>query len=146
MCVCLNFSFTLVQPFFSSSCSTEADDGVGSRHACSFPVNVSYTRNCVLAAGGPSDGARQWLRCIRGGAEPFSPSQRVASLPDGVWRSCTSGQEESVPSVLSCFSHVQLCDPMGCSLPGSSVHGILQARTLQWVAMRSSRGSPQPRD
>ena len=34
-----------------------------------------------------------------------------------------------------------LCDPMDCSLPGSSVHGILQARILEWVAMPSSRGS-----
>ena len=32
------------------------------------------------------------------------------------------------------------CDPMNCSLPGSSVHGILQARILEWVAMLSSRG------
>ena len=36
--------------------------------------------------------------------------------------------------------------PMDCSPPGSSVHGILQARTLEWVAMPSSRGSSQPRD
>ena len=39
-----------------------------------------------------------------------------------------------------------LDDPMDCSPPGSSVHGILQARTLGWVAMPSSRGSSQPRD
>ena len=39
-----------------------------------------------------------------------------------------------------------LCDPIDCSLPGSSVHGILQARTLEWVAISSSRGSSQPRD
>ena len=39
-----------------------------------------------------------------------------------------------------------LCDPMGCSLPDSSVHGILQARILEWVAMPSSRGSSRPRD
>ena len=38
------------------------------------------------------------------------------------------------------------CDPMDCSLPGSSVHGILQARILEWVAMPSSRGSSWPRD
>ena len=38
-----------------------------------------------------------------------------------------------------------LCDPMGCSPPGSSVHGILQARILEWVAMPSSRGSSRPR-
>ena len=37
-----------------------------------------------------------------------------------------------------------LCDPMDCSLPGSSVHGILQARILEWVAMPSSRGLPNP--
>ena len=34
-----------------------------------------------------------------------------------------------------------LCDPMDCSLPGSSVHGIFQARVLQWVAISFSRGS-----
>ena len=39
-----------------------------------------------------------------------------------------------------------LCDPMDCSLPGSSIHGILQARTLKWVAISFSRGSSQPRD
>ena len=39
-----------------------------------------------------------------------------------------------------------LCDHMDCSLPSSSVHGILQARTLEWVAMSSSRGSSWPRD
>ena len=38
------------------------------------------------------------------------------------------------------------CDPMDCSPPGSSVHGILQARILEWVAMPSSRGSSRPRD
>ena len=42
--------------------------------------------------------------------------------------------------MLSCFSHVQLGDPLDCSLPGSSVHGVLQARILEWVAMTSSRG------
>ena len=39
-----------------------------------------------------------------------------------------------------------LCDPVDCSPPGSSVHGILQARILEQVAMPSSRGSSQPRD
>ena len=39
-----------------------------------------------------------------------------------------------------------LCDPIGCSLPGSSVHGILQARILEWLAISSSRGSSRPKD
>ena len=38
------------------------------------------------------------------------------------------------------------CDPIDCSLPDSSVHGILQARTLEWVAIPFSRGSSWPRD
>ena len=39
-----------------------------------------------------------------------------------------------------------LCDPMDCRPPGSSVHGILHAGILEWVAMPSSRGFSQPRD
>ena len=51
---------------------------------------------------------------------------------------CTSAQS---------LSHVLLFwDPMDCSSPGSSVHGILQARILEWVAIFFSRGSSQPRD
>ena len=38
-----------------------------------------------------------------------------------------------------------LCDPMDCSLPGFYVYRIFQARILEWVAIFSSRGSPQPR-
>ena len=44
------------------------------------------------------------------------------------------------------LSRFQLCDPVDCSLPGSSVHGILQARLLEWVAISFSRGSSWPRD
>ena len=43
-------------------------------------------------------------------------------------------------------SCLTLCDPMGSSLPGSLVHGILQARILKWVAISFSKGSSQPRD
>ena len=39
-----------------------------------------------------------------------------------------------------------LCDPMDCSLPGSSVHGIFQARVLEWGAISFSGGSSRPRD
>ena len=46
-------------------------------------------------------------------------------------------------SVHSCLT---LCDPMDCSLPGSSVYGILQVRILEWVAISSFRASSWPRD
>ena len=51
--------------------------------------------------------------------------------------------------VLSCSvakSCPALCHPMDCSLPGSPVHEILQARVLEWVAISFSTGSFQPRD
>ena len=41
---------------------------------------------------------------------------------------------------------MSLCNPMDCSPPGSSIHGILQARILEWVALPSSRESSRPRD
>ena len=46
-------------------------------------------------------------------------------------------------SLQSCLT---LCDPMDCSPPSSSIHGILQARILEKAAMPSSRGSSRPRD
>ena len=39
-----------------------------------------------------------------------------------------------------------VCDPMDCNLPSSSVHGIFQAKKLEWVAISFSRESTQPRD
>ena len=39
-----------------------------------------------------------------------------------------------------------LCDPKDCSLPGASVHGILRARILEWVAISFFRGFSRPRD
>ena len=46
-------------------------------------------------------------------------------------------------SLQSCLT---LCSPLDCSPPGSSIHGILQARILEWVAISFSRGSSQPRN
>ena len=46
----------------------------------------------------------------------------------------------------SVVSHGGPCNPMDRSLPGSSVHGIFQARILEWVAISFFRGSSQPRD
>ena len=53
----------------------------------------------------------------------------------GTWHLLKKWSHSSCPA---------LCNPMDCSLPGSSVHGILQARILEWVPV--SRGSFQPRD
>ena len=54
---------------------------------------------------------------------------------------CFLNQEE-----VKSLSSVRLCDPMDCSLTGSSIHGIFQARVLEWGAIAFSRGSSRPRD
>ena len=54
---------------------------------------------------------------------------------------------ESVTVVAQLLCHVQqFCKPIDCSPPGSSVHGIFQARTLEWVTISFSRGSSWPRN
>ena len=75
------------------------------------------------------------------------------SLP---WRlRCPEAEEKTKPLRICKFFpcahtraqlHLILCDPMDCSPPGSSVHGVFQARVLEWGAIFSSSGSSQPRD
>ena len=51
-----------------------------------------------------------------------------------------------IPFTYGAQLYPTLCNSLYCSLPGSSVHGIFQARILKWVAISSSRGSSQPRN
>ena len=60
-----------------------------------------------------------------------------------IWHHLYVESKESESEVAqSCLT---LFDPVDCSLPGSSIHGILQARILEWVAISFSRGSSRPR-
>ena len=58
------------------------------------------------------------------------------------WWGCRSGGSVCGPA----HSCPTLCDPIDCSLSGSSVHGIFPGKILEWVAISSSRGSSWPRD
>ena len=78
---------------------------------------------------------------------------RVDFLQDWlIWSTCCPrDSEESSPALHWMWSEVSqscptLCNPMDCSLPGSSVHGIFQAIVLEWIAISFSRGSSQSRD
>ena len=86
--------------------------------------------------------------------QPFSPPHTSASPESfSVWLLNVSSMYHRLHTILRvkvkmlvaqwCLT---LCDPMDCSPLGSFVHGILQARTLEWVAISFSRGSSQPRD
>ena len=62
-----------------------------------------------------------------------------------LYHQCYLGSLRYMCSVLVAQSFL-LCDPMDCSLPGSSVHGVFQAKILEWVVIPFFRGFSQPRD
>ena len=72
----------------------------------------------------------------------FIPDHLLESPPACAWK-LTTWSEESESVAQSCPT---VCDLVDCSPPGSSVHGILQARILEWVTIPFSKGSSQPRD
>ena len=83
------------------------------------------------------------------GSEPCLPPDRHFAHICGLRVLSLSSWASLTACVLNCFSHVWLCNPRDCSLPGFSVHGILQARIVEWVAIHTwedARGSSQPGD
>ena len=80
------------------------------------------------------------------GSVPLGESVRLSKLP---WtglevRRRIRSEPARELTLVKLLSPVRLCDPMDCSPPGSSLHGILQARVLEWVAIPFSRGSSDP--
>ena len=100
------------------------------------------------------------LSCIgEGNGNPLRCSCLENPRDGGAWWAAVSGVahswtwlkqlSSSSSSIVYCEvtqSCPTLCDPVDCSLPGFSVHGILQARILEWVTISFSRGSSWPRD
>ena len=90
------------------------------------------------------------LSCIgEGNGNPLQCSCLENPGDGGAWWAAVYGVTQSqtwLKRLSSSSSSKTLCDPMDWSLPGFSVHGILQARILEWVAMPFSRGSFLPRD
>ena len=71
----------------------------------------------------------------------------IESIWTLLWvKKCMHRQECQVIHAKSLQSCLTLCNPMNCSSPGSSVHGILQARILEWAVVSYSTGASQPRD
>ena len=76
-------------------------------------------------------------------SDAYNGGQKHSYLSTVV-RSRVYASHVSFPCAKLFPSCLTLCDPMDCSLPGSSVHGILQARILEWVAIPISRRTPNP--
>ena len=104
----------------------------------------------------PDFSVHQALEMIQQSLLPITPNtgsrevnQRQLSLSFSLWFSVGLSwfpSASSDTSVKVAQSFLTLCDPMDCSLPGSSVLGILQAEILEWVAIPFCRASSQPRD
>ena len=89
---------------------------------------------------GESHGQRSLAATVRGVAQSRTGLSASATRLRGSYilaSLCASREAKSI-------SRVRLCDPMDCSLPGSSIHGIFQARVLEWVAISFSRDLPDP--
>ena len=85
---------------------------------------------------------RRWQE-IRGGG-----GEGAASGDKNILGSFQEERRKPVPFRCCCLCCLvaQFCNPMDCSPPGSSIHGIFKARILEWVAISSSKGSSPPRD
>ena len=103
-------------------------------------THVSFTGRQILYHWAPRE-AHIW--CYRDCKNGPSPPCLPASTPFALILCCFFYLE--IVKVKS-LSHVWLCDPMDCSPPGSSIHGIFKARVLEWIAISFSRGSSWPRD
>ena len=106
-----------------------------SRSSWSNPLQYSCLANSIFTQIRVCRRANFLCQFEEGGEERDSKgvcSRRGGTLQYYLWHTNTA---QSCPT---------LCDPMDCSPPGSSVHGILQARILEWVAISFSRDLPNP--
>ena len=117
---------------------------------CPSPIPRAYSNSCPLSRWchpGWLVRTKKW-RARRKAIPPFlrsRPKQATNQLATSVLEN-----PEHLPSKESESEVTQLgptlWDPMDCSLPGSSIHGIFQAEVMEWVAISLSRGSSRPRD
>ena len=148
---------------WKQSCGLPTIGILGSAPGKGFAVICAFgwgemERECKRPISGLTFRAQQ-----RGGQRPrLSRASWGAGLDccDGRWAvlellSVSGSRKAGIPRfpALNIVTHslvtqscLTLCDPMDCSLPGSSVHRIFQARVLEWVAISFSRGSSPPRD
>ena len=98
------------------------------------PVNPKGNQSWIFIGMTDAEAKLQYFIHLKGTAHSLENILRLGKI---------EGRRKVKVKVNSCPT---LCYPVDCGLPGSSVHRILQARTLEWVAISFSRGSSQPRD
>ena len=105
-------------------------------------VATSFSRRSFQARDLPNSGIKPVSPTLRKDPLPLSHHSSLISRKALLTKEKQTVHSQSKVTQLC----PTLCDPMDCSLPGSSVHGIFQARVLEWVAISCSRRSSRPRD
>ena len=113
-------------------------------HVWLFATPWTVVHQTPLSMGLARQETLEWVACPPPGHLP-DPGIQPASLMSpasagGFFTTCTTSEAQSEGVSWS----VVAWDPMNCSLPGSSVHGILQARMLDWKPFPSSEDLPDP--
>ena len=124
--------WNVLKPWFLHTCMA-----FSLRTIWSLPFICSFDTLQNVYQGAVGCQAACWAWSDLCGQESLSSCLEAAQSP---------GEDSVCMCAKSLQSCLTLCDPMDCSPPSFSVHGILQARILEWVAMPSSRGSSRPRD
>ena len=101
-------------------------------HTCASPCSALFTERNQL-------GSSLLLIFLWPGL--LEPSRGKCKWPTGAFVQDSLLKLRKREKKVKLLSHVGLCNPVDCSLPGSFVHGIRQARILEWVAISFSRGS-----
>ena len=108
-----------------------------SDHLTSFLRNLYADQEATVRTGHGNGLVQNWERSMSW--------LYIVTLPLNIYTNCVwrMWKRERERVTQSCLT---LCDPMDCSPPGSSAHGILQARILEWVTIPFFRGSSWPKD
>ena len=114
----------------------------------SVSAKKSPARAAICCRKGTPSRAQNWALCLTLGNELSEETHVLTKqeilLGKGTRKPlCILEGEGEGEVAQSCPT---LCDPVDCNLLGFSVHGILQARILEWIAISFSRGSSRPRD
>ena len=134
----------------------------GSLHSSSLLWLLSKQQhNCLFHTTAIFVQTDRWIQMGRS-QHPLSFSSLavalISAIPPKMWvamRYCLSGHREKAFQRFLLFMYMYacvlkscpaLCDTMDCNLPSSYIHGIFQARILQWVTIPSFKGSSRPRD
>ena len=133
---------------FSLSCIGE---GNGNPLQCSCLENPRDRGAWWAAVYGPAQSRTQLKRLSSSSSSSStltSSTMLLTSPSDFLMALCMSHTHpaDEKGSLECVFSPVWLCNLMDCNLPGSSVHGISQARILEWATLSYSRGSSQCRN